>query len=246
MEIKLYNAANLGDSVFQMHYMLKNVEHDNTIFFKYYCHDAYHTELNNILNGNKNIQILSLNKKTEDSFNCWIQAENKWGDYGKGKNKIYQNEFYISFFNYLNQKYNITYNFDNIIFDFEKKNNILSDNKYDFLVINSPGHSGQYDYNSMDFMIFCTNLKKKGFKIVTTEKIPTIDSTIENNLSLFDIANISINCEKIISINTSPIIMCFNKYNIDKEIYVLNKHNIYYLYNNCYTYNNINDIKTKF
>ena len=83
-------------------------------------------------------------------------------------------------------------------------------------------------------------------KIITTEKIDNVDCTRDTNMSLLDIANLSIGCKNIIGVHSSPYSTALNKKSINTvdKWYVLNDKNISYKIKDNFNYcENILDIK---
>lgn len=249
--INLYNSFHLGDNVFTMilFYNIKDYIEKNDIIINYYCKNEYHKQINEF-NVSKNVNILDYK---EEGINVWIGNQDLNYNYFNNfvNSEIGFNDFYVNFFNNLLKKCNIDYNLTKLSYSDEdllirfnnlnkKHNNIFSN--IDILVINSIPLSNQLIYIEEEWNNFCKVLNKK-YNIITTKKIDNIKCTLDYNLTVKDIAALSINIKNIIAINTGVLPGLLNEY-------TLNNINILYYFddNNTYSYpkfkklNNLNEL----
>ena len=96
--------------------------------------------------------------------------------------------------------------------------------QYDILIVNSKPLSNQFNFSEDRFNNIIKTLATD-FKIITTLKISGIDSTADNNLSLLEIGQLSINCRAIVAISTGPSWPVLNKRNFDSNKPILLLHN---------------------
>lgn len=234
MIINLYNSFHLGDSVFIMilFYNIKNYIENNNIIINYYCMSIYHNQLREFICSN-NIKLLDFTDTTsniDNAINVWI-GSNDFQENWFNNNKSY-NDFYVSFFNNLLKKINIDYELKYLQYtdpDLLTRYNKLDD-KYkdiDYLIINSMPQSGQLHYDENEWNKLCTELNKK-YKIVTTKKIDNILCTLDNKLTIKDIAALSTRVKNIIAINTGVVPGLLNEYTLN------NIENFYYYDNSLY------------
>lgn len=243
-KIHIHNEYNLGDHIYQLRWCTKAVDSTN-IEINYYCPSKFHNDINNLLSDKykSNIHIRELNDKPEKSFNTWINYNKIYSNFVNlsrmSSSNMYYDKMYLSVFGNISKHLNIENpikTIDDLLFDDERllKENELSD-KVDLLLINSKPMSGQYTYDENNFNRFISKYKDQ-YKIVTTNhsSFSDIPCTLDYNLSLIDIGNLSNNAKIIVSVHTSPIIYCFNKFNINKDIkwYVLHNFAISYSFNN--------------
>lgn len=251
MLINLYNEFHLGDNVFMMilFYNIKEYIEKNDIIINYYCKEEYNKQLSEFICTN-NIKILNY---TENNIglNCWINNNNFTIYWSKWLNNNYYNnclnDFYIIFFNQLLDNLNIN---QKITFLSYKDEDLIDrynkfDDKYkniDFLVINSLPMSGQINYNENEWNEFCTKLNNK-YKIITTKKVNNIFCTLDEQLTIKDIAALSTNIKKIISVNTGVTPGLFNEYTLNNiEILYYFDNYVNYSYSNFKKMNNITDL----
>lgn len=240
--IKLYNRFHLGDQVFNfiLFYNIKDYIEANNIIIHYYCNKEYHLQLLEF-NCSKNIEIheLSPNVNLNNGLHVWIgdrmydicwytQADNF-------QRKL--NLFYVAFFNEVLQKLKIPvlfqkleYSDPDLLTRYDRVNQQCN-NKYaelDFLILNSTALSGQYYRNDAEWNPLILKLNEK-YRIVTTEKVPGVNCTQEDRLSIKDIAAVSTKAKKIIAVNSGVIQGLFN-------IYTLTNVEVMYTfsYNDCY------------
>jgi hypothetical protein len=87
----------------------------------------------------------------------------------------------------------------------------------DFLFINSRPMSGQFmDFNINKINNIISELKEIGSVVTTAPNNQGVPCTLDYKLSLMGIGNLSIYSKNIISVMTSPIIPCFNVFNVNK------------------------------
>lgn len=249
------NIANLGDIIFNVHYFSKILSIHKDMEINYYINEKFIKEIEKHVYFER-LNILSLNSKPKDSICSWFG--NKDFNFIKTIKDMGNTPSYVKvnilFFDFISRLINI----DNPIKEKKDllmdnigilKNNILSD-KFDLLIINSVPMSGQYEFNNRDFINLINELMSKipNIKIITTNKtgIDGVKCTLDYNLSLVEIGNLSLYCDYIVGVHTSPLIYTFNVWNLCriKKWYVLHGPKYAYDYNeNCLIYDKLNNCK---
>jgi hypothetical protein len=229
--INCYNNFHLGDHIFNtiLFNQITDYIEKNNIIINYYCLSSYHAQVKEFIIS-KNINILDLHLAESNSFNLWLGMVDD----------LYIDTALLKLFNDVLKINNIPL----VITDFYYNGNYLLNKlgkicikygeKYkniDFLMINSTCQSDQCYDNEYEWEQFIYKMNKR-YKIITTKKIVDIDCTLDDNLTVNDIAAISIYCKNIIANNTGVITGLFN--NITLE----NIDNIYYFDNTRSYYNN--------
>lgn len=234
-----YNSKHLGDSVFLTHYLIKVCQNYSHLNFNLYLPMGHHSEIQSQINclkdSSNRIKILPLKnlKNLNHAINGWYG----WaplGNYGKVGKIFYLNERFDKFYEILSDKLSIK----NPI---PGKKCILMDNpaiqenvdlECDVLLINSKPFSGQYWYSKADFVEKAYEWKEQ-YSLVSTFPLKNLSNeipcTLDYNLNLLQIGNISTKAKHIVSVATAPIIHCFNIWNIDKvqSWHVLSKRSSY-------------------
>ncbi len=240
----LFNEYHLGDNIYTINFLNKYYNHN--YIFNYYVNECYINELEKHI-YNKNIILHSIYEKTSDAYNCWIGHNNYYYNSIAGYNNMYD-IFYFEYFKKLSQDLQI----ENLMIDISDtlyhiynlyEVNTIHD-KYDYLIINSEPKSGQFKYDSNDFIKLTNHLIKNDKKIITTNKIDNVECTLDYNYNLLDVGIISNKCENIIAINTSPIITTFNNININtvNKRLILEKKLLYSYNNRIFNINDINNL----
>ena len=250
----IYNKYGLGDSVFNiiLFRIIKNFIIKNNIKIYYYTKDIYITQLNEFIYDIPNIKISSLRFKPEMSIELWINTSFYGFTHEIAMNKakkptINYNKFYRLFFNNVLNKigFNISINrfvyFDQDLIN--RYHSILDKYKhFDILILNSTPFSGQYDYIKSDWDNYIIKLNKK-FRILTTTKVDNVLCTTHDNLSIKDIASLSMKAKVIIAINSGVFPGLLNYYTLTtvRHFYIFDKR-CSYSYPNFENKKNITDI----
>lgn len=243
--MNFYNNFHLGDNIYSLIF-LNNIIENNNIKINYSFRGIYNQELNRHNYKNINFKNALLPK----SINTWIQANNVWGKYNQLINKkgyCYYDDFYLHFYKDLANRNNLKHSFkeirDTLYYHPDLEERRYDD--YDFFIMNSRGFSDQYKFNNNDFKKF---VEKLDGKVITTQKIPGYESTMEKGMSLLDIANLAIGCKYIIGVHTAPYSTALNKKSVDtvKKWVVLNDKNISYkIKDDFLSYKNILDVNVE-
>ena len=233
--INVYNKYHLGDNIFNIIFFNKISKYleNNNIVINYYLLPCYKYQVSEFINS-KNIVLFDYSEldSTMNMFmHLWIDDERFQLRCCKSIKKIPYNMFLAAFFNQILRIWNLPISIKNIIYDdtnlLDRYNNL--DNKYqniDILFINSLALSGQFDNNENEWYNFIQNFTN--YKIVTTKKIEGINCTLDDDLTIKDIASLSTNCKVIVFVNTGVAPGLFNEYTMQ------NVKKFYCLDNRCY------------
>jgi len=260
----IHNEYHLGDNVFNF-ILFNNIKHyivENNIHINYYCNPCYIQQLNEF-NDCKNIHISPIQNKPSNSIQLWIESPQLTYRftpvrefYFKSKNKplgrIYYNIFYLSFFNiflsvnlklriklkqFYYKDYKLLKRCEQLIDKYKDKYKDI-----DILVLNSQPLSDQYKYNKNEWDDYIDKINKK-FKVVTTTKVNNVVCTMDDNLTIRDIAALSTNVKVVIAVNSGVVPGLLNKHTLlnVKQFYTFDDRCMY-SYPNFQPKNNINDI----
>jgi hypothetical protein len=234
--IKVYNKWHLGDNIFNIIFLNKISKYleNNKILVKYFLQPQYKKQVSEF-NNTKNIILLDYKSDLETKFglHLWIASEKYKFKWNHDLSKIMPyNIFLTNFFNQILGIWKFPVSISSIIYrdpNLLRRYNLL-DNKFkniDILFINSIPLSGQFSYNEDEWKEFIN--KFSNYNIVTTKKIPDFKCTLDNDLTIKDIASISINCKVIIMINTGIVPGLLNIYTLQnvKQFYSLDLHSFY-------------------
>lgn len=235
--INLFNEYHLGDCIYTVIYLnnIKDYIIQNNIIINFYINKNYIAQVSEFIQYD-NIKLDELSNKPDNSINTWINFNNAmivWVNTNRNKykyknNKMPYNIFLAEFFtdfgkkNSLPELKELMYNDEDLII----RNNALDINlkNIDILILNSIPQSDQYEYNKDKFDNFIHKLNTK-YNVITSECIDNILCTRTYNLSVKDIAALSINVKYIIAVNSGPLSALFNTYTLHniKKCYTLDK-----------------------
>lgn len=250
--IKTYNRYHLGDSIFNciLFYNITDYIEKNDIIIEYHCHSEYHKQISEFIIS-KNIILKDFNEKNDMGTDLWMHSS----DYQNMEASISLDEYLLNMFNQFLIKNDIPikiekleYTDPDLLIRYDTIKNKYGD-KYtnlDFLIFNSRPRSGQYNYNENQWNSFIHDMNKK-YKIAmtTTEPIDGVSCTMDDGLSVKDIAAITTHTKQIIGVNSGVMTVIFNTYtlnNVEKVYYFNNSPNTYSL-NKFILKDNIDDMR---
>lgn len=234
-----HNFYHLGDNVFNMIFfkIINPYIEENNIIIHYYCQPEYITQISEF-NDIPNVILGNINNRPIHSIELWIDKEMKGLSWTKIYNKncqlgfkrSYYDKFFASFFNkvleIMNLKLTIKtfyYKDSNLKTRYVQLNNKFN-NKYrkiDILILNSQPMSGQFNYNKEEWDTHIKHLNTK-YKVMTTTKVDGIPCTMDDKLTIKDIAAISTRVKIIIAVNSGVVPGLLNKYTLNnvKHVYI--------------------------
>lgn len=257
-----YNIYGLGDSVFNMIFFNLIEDHiiaDN-ILFCYFTKNEYIQQLTQFIKPGlvNHVQLFSLDQTPEHSIHAWIN--NPYFGYTFDCSLInsqYYNDFYLQFFRHVLQKLTINANIQSILYSdndlLVRANAIPPEFKpVDVLILNSNPCSGQYNnYNKGTWDKYIQHLNSNSkLKIVTTTKVEGVLCTFDQNMTIKDIAALSIHAKVIIAINSGVFPGLLNVHTMEsvKQFYIFDRR-CYYSFPNfqnkgmgCITEISINEL----
>jgi hypothetical protein len=196
-------AHHLGDNIinFIFFYNIKDYIESNGIIIYYYCWKEYHKNLLDF-KCSGNIRIFEY----EDRGYILHQG-------GTTPHQHYIEDKLCGMFNIFLNNFKIPisvnsfeYKDDDLFKRYENMNNKYKN--INILIINSHPRSGQYNYDKLSWDDFIIKLSKT-YTVATSEKVND-DILSLHDVSVKNIAAISLNVQTIISINTGPFIPLFN------------------------------------
>ena len=245
----LHNSHHLGDNVFNciLFYLIKEyIEHNNITIF-YYAKKEYHAQLKEFI-CSENVCLSCLDLKPPNSIELWIDDKLFDNRHGNMKQPYCYNEFYKKFFTEVLYKLKIPINIPRFYYEdpelLDRYNNIHNKYKnFDILILNSQPLSGQFKYNKSQWDNYIIHLNTQ-FNILTTTKVNNdILCTLDDNLTIKDIASLSTRAKVIIAINSGVVPGLLNIYTLKnvRHVYVFENRS-FYSYPNFENKKNITDI----
>jgi len=234
-----YNLYHLGDNIFNMIFfkIIKKHIEENKIFIYYYCQPQYIQQVGEF-NDSNNVIIKEIDKKPPNAVEIWIDREVRGISFTKlhnknqsiGKKRTNYDKFFVCFYNIILTMMNI----DIIMNTFYYKDSNLKTryyhlnkkhkNKYrniQILILNSQPMSGQFHYDKSVWDEHIIQLSKK-YKVITTTKVDGINCTMDDQLTVKDIAAVSAKASIIIAINSGVVPGLLNKYTLNnvKQVFI--------------------------
>ena len=223
-KINTYNSNHLGDTIFCFicFYNIKDYIEQNHILIYFFCNDINIPQLSEF-NYSNNIRIFSLEQmpNNEEIHDLWIGQTLPYNYYNAALNQTeYFDVFLSKFYSIFLQKIYIPISIGNFIYNDDGLSakcceiNEKTNNKYkniDFLFNNSRPCSGQIDYNEYEWDNFALQLSIK-YNIVTTKKIDGIKCTLDDDLTVRDIAAISTDIKRFILLGNGVAAALMNNY----------------------------------
>jgi hypothetical protein len=244
----IHNSYHLGDNVFNfiLFYQIKNYIEENNITIFYYAKKEYLPQLKEFI-CSPNIILSFLELKPSSSIELWIN--NGFFEYKHDRQimPICFNTYYKIFFNNVLKKLYIPLKITKFVYEdgdlITRFNNMPNKYKnFDILILNSRPLSGQYKYDKSKWDKYIINLNNN-FKILTTTKVGDLLCTIDDNLSIKDIASLSTMAKVIIAVNSGVLPGLLNFYTLTnvRHFYIFDNR-CYYSYPNFENKNEITDI----
>lgn len=245
----LHNSYHLGDNVFNLIFfnIVRRYIETKNIHIYYYCKDCYLEQVKEFVHSD-NIQLKPLADKPNNSVELWVNNRLFGYNHDLLPKPLDYNVFYVNFFNIVLEKLqfkgvtikNLEYRPPDLLELYDKLNDKYKD--IQILILNSQPLSNQYDYKKKEWDNYITNLNKV-FKICTTTKVKNINCTMDDNLTIKNIAALSIKVPVIIAINSGVVPGLLNKYTLTnvKRFYTFDTR-CYYSYPNFLSKNKITDI----
>jgi hypothetical protein len=239
-----------------MFYNVKEYIEKNNIYIYYYCKEQYISQVAEF-NCSENIFIKNIDEGfPSNAIELW-QNNDKLGVTfhsihskltQKNKKRVNYNLYYKVFFNCFLRKIKIpiklrqlSYKDEDLLKRFEKLSEKYKD--IDLLILNSEPFSDQYKYNKIIWDGMINIYKNANYKLVTTTKVDGVLCTMDDNLTVKDIAALSINVKVIIAINSGVVPGLLNGYTLKniKKVYTFDDR-CFFSYSNFETKEDIREI----
>jgi hypothetical protein len=218
MTFDFYNNFHLGDCLLQLFFMRKCAGPRTGDRFILYCHNQYHKQLQEMIEDTNNVALKPFNEKPAHAFNSWIAADEIW-QHRIGKHGHDHLDFLLEWFSLMAQKTGIGESpfkcKADLLFDYPAllKPTPLAGKEFDFLVVNAPALSGQFNFDHREMDDLIEKIAARHRVVVTTPtRVPGVECTMNHGISVTGIGNISINCPYQVIVSTGPSWPTFNTF----------------------------------
>lgn len=254
--VNSYLVWHYGDNLIHLNFLRRLAVLHQDIRFVHYCDPNQHAQLRPVIEDIPNIR-LSADALPPGAVNAWINFGANHGPGGwDGKGFLDRHpmrwdyvQFHLDFFDGLAKRMGgfespIKTPFD-MLFDcpcIQKSH--ASNLDFDVLVINSRPGSGQLRCYThpycMDLLI--DRLARKGHRIAATAptNVPGVFQTAAHNLTLVDIANLSLRTPYIVGVSTGPLWLTHSTFNLNTVKYrvvLLERQRVHLPGNGCHAEN---------
>ncbi len=213
--VNFHSYGNCGDNFWHLNYLRRMAEKYPDVTFVHHAKPEVFDQLPELVRDLDNLLLKSVIDKPGDSIDAWIGAEGYiWSQPGGNTEHI---PFMMGWFGHLSKKIGLESAITEPCHLLLNYPALLDSGtytkKYDFMVVNSKPNSGQFrDYteSGMDGLVACLHER---YKIIVTQacSVPGVPTTA--GLTLTNIGNVSLRCDRIIGIATGPIWPTFNVWN---------------------------------
>lgn len=211
-----FNLWHLGDCLFQCLYFQRVAPTRPEDQFVLYCQQEYHGQLSETVEHLPNVSLRPVQERTPEALDCWIGAGEFWHRHHFRSDYLL---FYIDWFERISAQAGLDNPFrqkKDFWFDYPalSKPTPLS-RHYDFLVVNSPPKSGQFQYRPEELAALVARLAWR-HSVVTTHPtgLPDVPATTDHNITITGVGNVSNQCDYHLMISTGPSWPTFNVLNV--------------------------------
>lgn len=226
--IQTFSRWHLGDNLIHLHFLRKLSERYPDIEFQHALNPQYLGQCGEVISDMPAIRLVGLEEANfSNPIDAWKGAGNF---FFKHPRRFEFGELYVDFFQSLADQMGLESPIDSkdkLLFDYPalKKRALKKD--YDFLVVNSAPLSEQFkDYSEEAFLRILRGISAAGFSLITTKKVDGFECTLDSNLSVTGIGNVSLYAHFLVAVCTGSMWPCmnvFNNYRLERKI-ILNDH----------------------
>jgi len=214
--IHTYNEYHLGDQLVHLNYLRQVCKENPHLEFTHHCQEQHHSQLLPLCEGVPiSLQGLSI---PPGAINAWIGRENYFYNHPARADWVL---FHLAWFDYLSDLLEVANPIacrEDLLFDYPALN-APTRYEFDYLIINSPPHSGQLPtFNPEFFIKRARDLSNEGYKVITTHPTGVCQSTLELRMTVSDIGALSNGARHIEGVATGPMWTTFNIFNKDKVL----------------------------
>lgn len=218
----------LGDNLIHLNFLRKLSRAYPDITFRHALQPQYISQCQELIEDLPAISLVPLQEaRFSHPLDAWKGAGNFFFEHPR---KFEFGHLYLDFFQHLTVQMGLRSPLeskDDLLFDYPALKKRVLQRDYDFLVVNSVPLSGQFkDYSEEGFVRILQKITDAGFSLITTKKVDRFDCTLDSNLSVTGIGNVSLYSHFLLAVCTGsmwPSINVFNNFRHTRKI-ILNDH----------------------
>ena len=225
--IKTYMQWHLGDNLLHLHFLRKLAQRYPELTFEHSLNPAYISQCQDLVDDLPQIRLLPLRAGETPGIDGWKGAD---GFFFAHDRRFQFGALYVDLFARLARKMGLESPIrrpDDLLFDYPAICQDKGLGSYDVLLINSVPLSEQFkSYQESHFVALAQALRARGLRVITTHKLADFPCTLEQHLSVTDIANLSLRARYFIAVCTGAMWPSMNRFNqsIHQFRIILNDH----------------------
>jgi tetratricopeptide (TPR) repeat protein len=225
--VRTFMHWHLGDNLLHLHFLRKLSERYPQLEFVHALQPSLMAQCQEMLTDRPQIRLVPLEPGVDQGLDGWKGAE---GFFFQHPNRFQFGALYIDLFARLAHRMGLESPLhipDDLLFDYPA---ICRDKRlgtYDVLLVNSQPLSEQFkSYRESDFVDLAELFRARGLSVITTRKIDGYPCTLDDHLSVTDIANLSLRARYFIAVCTGAMWPSMNIFNqsIHQFRVILNDH----------------------
>ena len=225
--IRTFMQWHLGDNLLHLHFLRKLSEQDPALQFVHALQPNLIAQCHEMVADRAQIQLVPLQPGADQGLDAWKGAE---GFFFAHPNRFQFGALYIDLFARLAQRMGLESPLrqpDDLLFDYPAICRDKGLGTYDALLVNSKPLSEQFkSYQEADFVAVADLFRARGLSVITTRKMDGYPCTLDQQLSVTDIANLSLRARYFIAVCTGAMWPSMNIFNqsIHQFRIILNDH----------------------
>lgn len=226
--VRTYMQWHLGDNLIHLHFLRKLAEKYPEIEFHHALNPAYLGQCQDVVSDIPRIHLEALAAdKPFQGIDAWKGAD---GFFFQHPKKLQFGALYLDLFAKMAREMGLSSPFrttSDLLFDYPAIQKDRGFPQYDVLLINSVPLSDQFkSYRDEDFSALAMALWERGLSVVTTKRMDGFACTLDNNMTVTDIANLSLSAKYLIAVCTGAMWPSINVFNQDRHAFklILNDH----------------------
>ena len=225
--IRTFMQWHLGDNLLHLHFLRKLSEQDPTLRFVHALQPALMAQCQEMVADRPQIQLVPLEPGVDQGIDGWKGAD---GFFFAHPNRFQFGALYIDLFAQLARRMGLVSPLrtpDDLLLDYPAICRDKGLGRYDVLLVNSQPLSEQFkSYQESDFVALADLFRERGLSVITTRKIDGYPCTLDDHLSVTDIANLSLRARYFVAVCTGAMWPSMNIFNqsIHQFRIILNDH----------------------